>query len=430
MLATFACTKPEIQFNNAYNGDNATNVKTVDTFAVKLSTVFLDSFSTSGTHVQLLGRYKDPYLGVLTSRSYNDIGGPNPLPTLTNYSIYDSIELIMRINRTYYGDTTQVQRFLVSQLTEVMNLPGTQTAFYNNNSIPYNPAILGSTDIQINPRAGLTTQRIGDTVKIKMPDSMGHELYDLLYRQSDTLKNLSIFRGYFKGLTVYPDTTMAGAVYGFKDSMFLRIYYHDPGQVVTQKSVDFHVVNFPNQFNHITVDRTGTAVEKISRANPELPSTSTGNQVFLQPITSLYVKMLFPTITNLLGYQDYLSVLKAQLIIKPVSGSYSPTLTLPLAANLALTNEINSIGTQLPFGSGNLKIDYLYETNTAYTYDITFYIQQALLQGPFNNAKNGMILYVPSPVFNTTFNRAVIGDAYNSLKSNQISLVIYYASYY
>jgi hypothetical protein len=40
------------------------------------------------------------------------------------------------------------------------------------------------------------------------------------------------------------------------------------------------------------------------------------------------------------------------------------------------------------------------------------------------------MLIVPPALFNTTFNRAVIGDEYNPLKSNQISLQIYYASYY
>ncbi len=58
------------------------------------------------------------------------------------------------------------------------------------------------------------------------------------------------------------------------------------------------------------------------------------------------------------------------------------------------------------------------------------YIQNALKQGATNNAKNGLILIIPAALFNTTFNRAVIGNSYNPQKSNQISLKIYYASYY
>ncbi len=217
MLVVSACTKPQISFQSVYNGDNATNVIAIDTFAVQVSTVFLDSFATSGTTAQLLGRYIDPFFGTITSQSYSDIGTPIPLPVLTNYSVYDSIQLIIRINRTFYGDTTKVQRFLVSQLTQVMDFPVIQTAFFNNNSIPYDPTVLGSADVKINPIAGLTSQRQGDSVKITMPNSMGQELFGLLYRQPDTITNPTIFRGYFKGLTVYPDTTLPGAIYGFKE---------------------------------------------------------------------------------------------------------------------------------------------------------------------------------------------------------------------
>jgi hypothetical protein len=131
-----------------------------------------------------------------------------------------------------------------------------------------------------------------------------------------------------------------------------------------------------------------------------------------------------------LGYQDYLAVMKAQLVIKPIAGTYSPLYALPPAVNVALTNEANSIGTPLPYGSGNLIIDYLYGTNTSYSYDITTYIQNALTQGAASNAKNGLILTTPGAVYNTTFNRTVIGNSYNAQLSNQISLIIYYASYY
>lgn len=430
VIAIFGCTKPQIAFQNLGNGNNTPNVVTIDTFAVQVSTVFLDSFTTSGTKSQLLGRYIDPYFGTITSQTYTDIGTPSPLPTITNYSVYDSIQLIMRIDGTFYGDTTQVQRFLVSQLTQVMNYPGTQTSFYNNNSIPYDPAPLGSVDVRINPTADLTSQRIGDTIKIKMPNSLGKQLFDLLYRQPDTITNASTFRGYFKGLTVYPDTTLPGAVYGFKDTMMLRLFYHEPGVVVTQKSTDFGVVNQSSQFNQIRADRTGTPTEKVNRLTPELQSTASGNEAFLQPITSLYIKLLFPTISNLAGYPDYLTIMKATLEIKPVQGTYSPIYNLPPNVNLSLTGEGNTIGAQLPVGNGNLAIDYLYGINTNYSFDITAYIQGAIAQGAPNNSKNGLIIVTPAAVFNTMFNRAVIGNSYNAQKSNQISLTIYYASYY
>jgi Domain of unknown function (DUF4270) len=430
LLVISACTKPQISFQSVYNGDNATNVVRVDTFAVQLSSVFLDSFITSGSSVQLLGRYIDPYFGTVNSRSFTDIGAPRPLPTLTTSSVYDSIQLILRINKNFYGDTTQVQRFLVSQLTQVMDFPALQNAFYNIDSIPYDPTILGYADVKINPTAGLTSQRKGDSIKISMPYSMGQQLFGLMYRQPDTITNAAIFRGYFKGLTVYPDPNFPGAMYGFKDSIVLRIYYHEPGPVTNQLTADFDIINTTTQFNQISADRTGTPLQLLTQANPELSSRSTGNQAFFQPATAVYTKLLFPTITNLLTYQDYLAVMKATLIIKPVQGTYSPLYSLPPILNLTLTNQGNTLGPILPYGNGSLIIDYLYGTNTSYSYDITTYIQNALTQGAENNAKNGLMLVAPSAASNTSFSRIVMGDAYNAQKSNQISLQIYYASYY
>jgi hypothetical protein len=425
-----SCTKPSINFGTDLGSDNSTDVKALDNFDVKVSTVFLDSFPTSGSGTMLLGEYNDPYFGRIGSRSFSEITFPVTLPVLTNLSVYDSIQLIMQINKTFYGDTSKVQRYLVSQLNSVLNYPGTQTAFYNINTIPYNPDVLGSVDVQINPAAGYTSQKTGDSVKIRLPDALGAKFFNLLYNQSDTVKTAATFRGYFKGLTIYPDPALPGAIYGFKDSIFVRLYYHEPGVVYQPKFVDFPFTNKSNQFNNIYVDRTGTPVDGIGRQHTEIPSSASGNAAFLQPSTGIYVKLLFPNINTLLQYPDYLTVMKAELKIRPVDGTYSQLFKLPPQINLSVTTEANTLGSALNSGSGNLVLDYLYNANTAYTYDITGYIQQQILQGPENLAKNGLLLTIPSNVYNTSFNRMVVGDQQNPLKVNQISLTIYYASYY
>jgi hypothetical protein len=429
LLGFLSCTKPTINFGNNFSSDNPINVKTVDNFTVKMSTVFLDSFPTSGTNVMLVGQYKDPFFGMVTAKSYAEITYPSTLPVLTNLSVYDSLELIFRINKSFYGDTTTTQRYLVSQLTSVMNYPYIQTSFFNNDSIPTDPTILGSTDVRINPTAGFTSQRTGDTIKIRLPDSQGHLLFNLLYNQSDTVKTAATFRGFFKGLSIYPDPSVSGAMFGFQDSLLIRLHYHDPGVVYQPKVADFPFTNSSSQFNRITVDRTGTPIETISRQHPEVPSSVSGNAAYLQPATSMYVKLLFPDMSTLLHYTDFLSVVKAELTIKPVNSSFSPTFNLPPQINLAVTTDANTIGSMLNAGTGNLTIDYGNGINTAYTYDITSYIQQQIFAGLENNAKNGLILTIPSPAYNTTFNRVVIGDQSFPLEVNQISLKISYASY-
>jgi hypothetical protein len=430
ILLLDACQKPSINFGTTFTNENTTNVVAIDTFSVRLSTVLVDSFATAATGNLLVGRYNDPYFGVVTSKSYLQVTPPTNLPIISNLASYDSLSLILRINKGFYGDTTKVQRYTVSQLTSVIELPGTQITFYSNSKIPYDPSPLGYSDVQINPTAFFTSQRLNDSLKIKLPDSQGLELFNLLYNQSDTVKNVSTFLGYFKGFAIYPDDNSVGSIFGFRDTVIMRLYYHEPGLVYTPKFVDFTLNNKQFQFNQITYDRTGTPSAPIDSLHDEVASTATGNAAFIQGTTGLEMKIRFPTIGNLLQFPDYLSILKAQLTIKPVAGTYSPTLALPPQLAMSMTDPSNIIGPTLPFGSGNLVVDYLYGANTAYTYDITPYIKQQILLGPIYNANNGIMLYVPLPANNTSFNRVVVGDQFTPKDIDKINLKIYYASFY
>ena len=423
------CQKPSINFGNSFANNNSTNVVVVDTFSVKLSTVLVDSFATAGTGNIFLGRYKDPYFGVVTSKTFLQVAPPGALRTISNLAVYDSMSLILRINKSFYGDTTKVQRYYVSQLQSLIQLPNNQFTFYNNSKFPYDPAPLGSADVQINPTAFFTSQKINDSIKIRLPDTKGKELFNLLYNQSDTIKNINTFLGYFKGLTIYPDDNSMGAIYGFKDTVIMRIYYHEPGLVYTTLFSDFILNNKSNQFNQISYDRTGTPTMVIDSLNNDVPSTATNNAAYIQGTTGLQAKIKFPTISALLQYPDYLSVLKAELTIKPVEGTYSPTFALPPQLALALTDQSNQVGPTLP-GFGALVIDYLSGANTSYVYDITAYIKNQILAGQENNGKNGLLIIVPPPSNSTTFNRTVIGNQFNPKTINQIKLKIYYASFY
>jgi hypothetical protein len=167
-LVLTGCEKPSINFGNSFSNENTTNVVVTDTFRVDLSTVFVDSFATAATGSILVGRYKDPYFGTIASETFLQISPPSNLPTITNLAIYDSVALILRINKTYYGDTTVAQRYMVSQLQSLIQLPGVQTTFYNNSTFPYDPSSpLGYSDVQINPTAFFTSQKINDTIKIR-----------------------------------------------------------------------------------------------------------------------------------------------------------------------------------------------------------------------------------------------------------------------
>jgi hypothetical protein len=226
-------------------------------------------------------------------------------------------------------------------------------------------------------------------------------------------------------------------MYGFKDTVTMRLFYHQPGVYTTYNYVDFTLYNRFNQFNHITTDRTGTPLAALSaahanRPNPQIyaeaPSSQMNKAMYVQSATGIQGKIRFPSLNTVLALPGYLGILRAQLILKPIVGTFSPELGLPPQIMLSQTDANNQLGSPIFSGSGveygNLFIDYSGSGTTAYSYDITSYIKQQLTIG--GNNTDGLMLSLPSPASYTIFNRAVFGDATN--KNYNVTLNLYYIS--
>jgi hypothetical protein len=428
--------------NNNANSNNA-SVVDIDTITVQLSTVVLDSFPTAGTGSMLLGHFVDNQLGTVTANSIFQIGIPSGTSGINNQSVYDSLVLMMRINKSFYGDTTKPQRYYVSQLKEVIQLPGTnQYTFYNNSSFSFDPSPLGHTDVRIFPTRGITSLSIPtfDTVKIQLPDTLGQHLMNMILGYTDTIKNINSFLSYFKGLTVYPDTdpSRSGALFGFKDTVIMRMFYHQPGTYTSYNFVDFPFYNKTYQFNRITVDRSGTPLAIVptaqaNRANKlvavEIPSSNTNNACYVQSLTGVMGKVNFPTLSSIQGLPGYLGILKAQLILKPILGTFNPLISLPPQLALYQTNQNNQLGAPLTLNGsvqyGNLYTDYSGAAPTEYFYDITGYIKQQIAFSGGGLNLNGLMIGMPTSL-TSPFNRAVFGDATNI--NYNISIKLYYIS--
>jgi hypothetical protein len=437
VLMLAGCQKPTINFGQTFITGDPTNVIVIDTITPLISTIILDSFPTAASGTLLIGRYQDSAFGVVTCKTILQVGPPTSVPSISNVAIYDSISLILRANKSFYGDTTHLQRYIVSQLESVIQLPGIQTTFYNtSNFIPVDSAApLGFTDAVVSPGRPFTSQLNLDSLKIKLSDAQGQQLFQMLRDQSDTIKNAAIFYAYFKGLCIYPDNNSLGAVYGFKDSIIMRLYYHEPEVVQTGKFIDFHMSNKSFQFNNIVANRSNTILSvldsllatNINAFSATVPSSRTNFASYIQSGTGIETKIQFPYLTQITALPDYLSVLRADLVIKPVMGTYSPTNYLPSSLFLYQTDQNNIPGLPLA-GNGSLIVDYLYGVNTAYVYDVTNYIKQQISLGQLANSNNGLILTIPPPGNDTTMARVIIGDRINP-KTN-IQLKLYYASFH
>jgi hypothetical protein len=436
VLAIFSlagCQKPNIAFGTTFLNNSNTNIVVIDTFSVSLSTVLVDSIPTAGTGTMMIGSYKDPYFGNITTRPYFQVGPPNS-PNVSFQATFDSLDFIMRSNKSFYGDTTIQQRFYINELDTPIYLPLLQPTFFNNSSIPFNPTPMGYRDVTILPTAAQTSLSGFDTVKIRLPDSLGLSLMGMMQRKSDTISNIEKFLNYLPGFTLSADPSSQGVIYGFRDTVTMRFHYHEPGSSNVYKFIDFPFTSKPHAFNQITADRTGTPLEVFknlqnTRPNPliyaEAPSSMTGNTAYVQSATGVELKIMFPNMSSLTNLPDYLGVLKADLILKPVPGSYSPLIALPPTLTLSQTDMNNKLGpgatTPNTPSTGSLVVDYTFGQNTTYTYDITAYMKSLIASGLYN--EKGIMLTALS---NTTMNRAAFNDRNNKLYT--ITLKLYYIS--
>jgi hypothetical protein len=418
----WSCTKPDIAFGADYLEGSYTNVVIVDTATPLISTVLMDSFITSATGKAVVGKYSDPYFGVVTAESYFAITPATYSDVYSNTTL-DSLELIIKPDKSFYGDTMLPLQINVNQLRDKLEYAENKTVFYNVTSFATSQ-LLGCKTFQIRPS-------ITDSIAIRLSNTTGANLLRMLQSKDELVQSQEKFTQYFKGLNISAANT--AFMLGFSDSIIMRLHYKKAGIIQQSNSVDFTLADASLQFNHISINRSGTALSILTSANNEVLSSATNNAGFLQSSTGTVVKIGFPYLKDFLAIKNLVKIVKAELVIEPVNGSFNGLLTMPPQLRLSETTQLNQIGTDLSaVGSdgttqalyGDLITDDLYGQNTSYAYDVTTYINTQIAVPGAN--KNGLIISAPTPSFESAFNRLLIGDKANL--NGSIKLRLYYVT--
>ncbi|MBN9298695.1 MAG: DUF4270 family protein [Filimonas sp.] len=421
-----ACTKADVNFGSQFLDNGNTQIVKVDTIQPVLTTVYVDSFTTSGTGVALIGGYTDPYFGVVSSKSYFEFSPPTVETAPTVKAVFDSLTIVLKYNKTFYGDTTQPYSLNVYQLANNILPKGVSTTLFNKDTIPALPGVIGQGTYKVMPNT------IIDTISIRLPDAMAATFLQMLQTKDDRISATDKFIDYFKGVCIAPGNSNS-CIMGFKDSITMRLYYKEPAAVTTQQVFKFSMVNNTHQFNNISIDRTGTVLGNLnfgSLTKKEIPSTSTNNIAYGQYITGAMPKISFPTLRSLLQANNYKGILQARLMVVPLKNTYTGLYTLPPQLRLSVTDINNQLGSDLAASvngqtvtqTGNLVIDEMSGQNTSYQYDVTSYLQQQISASP--TSQNGLLLVPPSPSHTTKFDRILVGSAINP--NSRIQLIIYY----
>ncbi|MDQ6527905.1 DUF4270 family protein [Flavobacterium sp. LHD-85] len=401
----------------------------IDTVTVEMSTINFDSLATSNRGRILIGNYDDPIFGKVKSDSYFQLSTSNyALSSVgsdtesVNY-VFDSISMILKYDRYYYGDTTKVQTFNIHRLIQKVKPNSEDDNFYNNSTLSYNPESLGTISYRPSPLHK-------DSINVKMSKEFGEALFQKIKKREIT--DYDSFTEYLKGLVLVPETSNSSSAIGFSVSTSkVRMYYSKYQADVEEVSyiLDFQILDATKQFNSISSDKTGTILQNLPVSSSKLSSILTNNQGYIQSGTGVACRVDFPNIKQFKNISANGAIVDAELILKPVNNSYSEkypladSLTVYVGDNLNRISGtlVNAAGTSV-YGKLNQKSDEFNE-NVGYYISVGTFLQKEMLKQ--SDSRSSLILTLPGIA--QSVNRIVLGDQKHL--NNKIQLKIYYISY-
>jgi len=421
IVAISSCDKVNVTLDDTSGTDP--NITYFENYKTEIATYKPDSFATSYHEVFSVGSHVDPVFGKVTANSYAQVELPLSNKVLDQSVTFDSLELVLRSNGQFYGDSSLPISLQVYHLSQLIQNTITGDTYYNNDSFTHDPVPIGQQRLSLYGRTG-------ELLHIRLSDNLGQELLDKFKAGSDEISTQDNFSNYFKGIFITSDNSVTNSVAYFNsgtDSALLRLHYH---QNVVFSTPDYMDMNYTKarQFNHVSFDHTGTIFSTVINNTTQLiPSTDTYGQSFLNSNLGTYIKISFPTLLNLKELHPYIQVVKAELIIKPDIKSFTAPYQLPNALYLLTTDNTN-----VPVDAitdpvtesiewGNLNIDHLYAENTSYSFDITKFINTKIGEGQFSTSA---LLLTNSLSGNTAGIQRLITNDQSNNKGIQLKLYV------
>ncbi|WP_281631176.1 DUF4270 family protein [Flavobacterium luteolum] len=400
----------------------------IDTMTVNMSTINFDSLATSSRGRILIGNYDDPIFGKVKSDSYfqvsTDIYALNSIGSdteSTNY-VFDSISMILKYDRYFYGDTTKVQTFNIHRLTQKVKPNKEDNNFYNNSTLTYSSESLGTISFRPRPKEK-------DSINIQMSKEFGEALFQKIKKREVT--DFGSFTEYLKGFVLVPENSSSSNVIGFSVSNSkVRLYYSKyQTDSETPYIIDFSILDTSKQFNSISLDKTGTILQNLPVSTGTLSSTLVSNQGFIQSGTGVACRVDFPNIKQFKNISANGAIVDAELILKPVNNTYSEKYPLADSLTVYVGDNLNRISGTLVNAAGASVYGRLskssdeFNENVAYSISVGAFLQKEMLKQ--SDSRSSLILTLPGIA--QSVNRIVLGDQKHF--NNKIQLKIYYISY-
>ncbi len=410
-----------VEFENEVISPNFIESFLLDTFQTETYTYFYDSIPTSGFGQALVGRRLDDRLGLISASSYFRVAP-------AQYSDFPDknarfVSLTLHLNYQYYqGDTSLNQSIRVYELAEDLEYPEDATDFYNTSTIASKAQPIGSLSFAPRPNKG-------EELEIPLSDSLGEQWFEALQNEGEEFSSAQKFTDFFKGIKLAPGSDSERAIFGFtcnvpfgsldageagqisEASLYLRLKYR---QEEDQEEINYDLPIFQPemQFNQIQWDRGGTVLEAL-QAGDIISSEETEGEAFLSGGLGLATRIAFPSLDFLTEVAGLTYFQYAELRIAPIPATYPVESPLPQTLDIFLSNDNNEILGQLSDFNGfpvlsTLELDEEFQENTAYTFDVTTYVQNIIDETEFSD--NTLMLLLSGNDFFNTSNRLILGD--------------------
>ncbi len=375
-----------------------------DSFTLLTSTIREDSLKTDSLSNNLIGVINDPFFGNYHARSFFQFNLPE-LGKVISSGTLDSVVLFMQYTSktAYYGDLNSELSLNVYELNTALSA---SNAAYSNQNYGYIATPIGSytgklkvnDSIKIRDLAKKVT--IAPTLAIKLSASFANKLFNA---NSTDLASQTAFLDLFKGLVIVPNTSPVSgngamaAVNMYAAFSKIRVYYND-----TMQS-DFKVLDDSRRFSQYYVSNQNSEITKQKAAGKKANFDTT----FLQSLTGAKTRISIPYLLKILRKNKDnqtipISVAKAEIIIRPVAGSYGTTTQLPARLLLLQPHPTTGLNAGIidalafePFYGGAYNA-----TLNGYKFNITRHIQNLFIDyqrqpnGIDNN--NGLFLIIPT----------------------------------
>ncbi|WP_143525139.1 DUF4270 family protein [Labilibacter marinus] len=401
--------------------DDESGILLIDTFSLALSTVLIDSISTSASSSLVIGQYNNTVFGKIGVEPVYSLDVPFRYD-FEEEDVFDSITISIDYNGYTLGDTTSLQTINVMELDT--DLDDFESYLYNTTRVKTKEEALGQISFYPKP-----TRR--ELLEMRLNDDFGQRIFDLFINEEDEIANATAFNEYFKGIVLQNELSHSLLGLGLNDSsLCVNMYYHRVDGEKQELKAEFEMRREYEYFSQVKYDRSQTLFAPLVIQEEDISSLQTNDITLLQGMSGLLTKVRFPGLAKVFQLVKLDQIIKVELILVPTQEAEDIN-SLPLQLLAYESNKVNKINDLVDDGSGNAIPLLLYpasdnfESHPYYSMDITSYIISNLVTGYFE-PDNAILVGLPSEYLQNTAATVMFGGEQNTTYQPKLKIYTYY----